>query len=118
MQPVTCACARCRAMCEFSTCLPTEAEAQQLIDAGYGDRLATYRWPDSPRAVTGPAPKGKEGQTLATTMSGACTFRLPDGRCELHDLGLKPLEGRLALHNRPWQMVRTEVLRHWTLLKA
>lgn len=27
-----------------------------------------------------------------------CTFLTPEGRCELHDKGLKPLEGRVALH--------------------
>ncbi len=39
MQPVTCACAHCRAMCEQSTCLPTPDEARNLIEAGYRDRL-------------------------------------------------------------------------------
>ncbi len=103
-------------MCAHSTCLPTPDEAKKLIDAGYGDRLARYEWQGCGWAVpnaVGPAPKGKAGKTLSTTQAGECTFRLEDGRCELHDKGLKPLEGRLARHDRPWQPIRIEVLRHW-----
>lgn len=116
MKPVTCACARCKAMCKHSTCLPTPDEARQLIAAGYRNRLTLYEWTNCGWAVpnaVGPAPKGKEGQTQHTTQAGECTFRLPDGRCDLHKRGLKPLEGRLARHDRAWIPIRTEVLRHW-----
>ncbi len=116
MTPASCACPRCVAMCRHSTCLPTPDEALTLIEQGYGARLARYEWIGCGSAVPnaiGPAPKGREGMTLYDTQQGACTFHLPDGRCELHDLGLKPLEGRLARHDRPWMPIRTAVLKRW-----
>ena len=114
MTPLQCDCPKCAAMCANSTCLPTPEEARALIRAGYGSRLATYRFqPDPERwAFVGPAPKGQEGaRDLPHTMAG-CTFF--DGKhCELHDLGLKPLEGRLAHHTRPWQPIRLHMATHW-----
>jgi hypothetical protein len=114
-QPVACACERCRDMCARSTCLPTPAGARELIRQGFGPRLASYRFAPDPQtlAFVGPAPRGQEGaRDLMHTMSGACTFF--DGeRCELHALGLKPLEGQLALHDRPWQAVRLHICSTW-----
>lgn len=103
-------------MCANSTCMPTPSEARSLIRAGYAHRMATYRFlPDPERmAVVGPAPKGKEGaRNLLMTRTGLnCSFF--DGRhCELHDIGLKPMEGRLAHHTRPWQPIRLHTLAHW-----
>ena len=109
-----CSCASCRAMCEQSTCMPTPGEARALIRAGHARRLARYE----PRgsdvyAFVAPAPTGHEGATLRTTNSGCCTF-LSAGRCELHEPGLKPLEGRLAMHDRPWPLVRKQVYFSWS----
>lgn len=114
MQPITCACKQCASMCEHSTCLPTPAEARELIRRGFADRLATYRfWPQPDKlAFVGPAPAGKEGADLSTTKQGACTFYV-NGLCELHALGLKPLEGRLAHHDRPWLPIREHVAGQW-----
>jgi hypothetical protein len=95
-------------MCERSACLPTPREAAMLIDRGYGARLARYA---AHIACVGPAPQGSEGKTVHST-NGRCTFF--DGvRCELHALGLKPLEGRIAHHDRDWRVTRSTVLRHW-----
>lgn len=111
---ITCECPACAAMCAGSTCLPTPDEARALIKAGYGDRLATYRFaPDLEKlAFVGPAPKGQEGaRDLKHTRRG-CTFF--DGKhCELHGLGLKPLEGRLAHHTRRWEPIRMGMAAHW-----
>jgi len=115
LKVVSCACEQCKEMCRHSTCLPTPAEARILIRRGYGPRLARYEWTHTdvlPNAI-GPAPKEHEGKTLNSTLSGRCTFLTDDDRCELHALGLKPLEGRLALHDRSWIAVRREVLQHW-----
>lgn len=111
--PADCACSACQAMCAGSTCMPTVAEARTLIRAGYGPRLARYE----PRgtaehAFVAPAPKGLENTVLKTTNSGQCTF-FSGGGCELHALGLKPLEGRLARHDRPWPLVRKQVYLDW-----
>lgn len=101
-------------MCAGSTCLPTPAEARALIQAGYGPRLATFKFSpheDKLRFV-GPAPKGGEGARDVNNSRCACTFF--DGKdCELHALGLKPLEGRLAHHTRDWLEVREHVASTW-----
>lgn len=114
MTEVHCDCQTCASMCANSTCLPTPNEAQALIEAGYGPRLATYRfWPDRDNmAVIGPAPRGREGSRNLMHTKRGCTFF--DGRhCELHSQGLKPLEGRLAHHDRPWQPLRLHMIKHW-----
>jgi hypothetical protein len=103
-------------MCEHSTCLPTPEEASKLISRGYGARMATYAFsPDRERyRFVGPSIVGCEGgRLLSSTKGGACTFRRDDGRCELHDLNLKPMEGRLAHHSRDWLPVRMEVVARW-----
>lgn len=109
MQPITCACEQCRAMCRNSTCLCSPDDVQRLIDAGFKDRLAAYVFPAG-RAI-GPAP-ASGGREHSTTRMGACTF-FSEG-CELHDAGLKPTEGQLAHHTRHWIEVRQAVMQQWT----
>lgn len=116
LNSVTCTCPACRQMCADSTCLPTPDEARDLIRRGFGARLATYRFHPDPEklAAVGPAPAGREGaRDLPMTKTGVpCTFF--DGQhCELHAAGLKPWEGRMALHDRPWQPIRMALLRSW-----
>lgn len=43
---------------------------------------------------------------------GCCVFLVND-RCALHKHGLKPTEGRIARHDRPWQAARGYVLSLW-----
>ena len=116
MTPITCSCDGCKRMCAASSCLPTPAEARALIRRGYGARLSTYAFAPDPESMryVGPSPKGQEGaRDLWNTACAACTFHTDDGRCELHDLGLKPLEGRIAHHDRPFQQVRLHVMATW-----
>lgn len=115
MNPVQCACARCQAACASSTCLPTPDEARLLIARGYAGRLCSYRFhPDPARlAFIGPAARGDGGaEEVPHTRRGSCTF-FERGTCLLHDRGFKPLEGRIALHSRPWLTVRALVCRTW-----
>ena len=103
-------------MCRHSTCLATPGEAQLLRRIGYEDRLSNYYFRDfneKPVVVTGSSPKGHEGKEFTSTRAGRCTFHTDEGKCELHNLGLKPLEGRLAHHDRDWTLVREEILKHW-----
>jgi hypothetical protein len=65
---------------------------QSLIDAGLGDKLiaGSYsRW-----LIVGPRVLGKEVNPLYP--HGQCVFLNNNDRCELHDLGLKPLECRTS----------------------
>lgn len=97
----SCSCDRCRAMCE-APCIPTPQEAERLIQLGYGPKLMQrpiYNWEiHDDIQVLCPANPGKEGQVVNIVFRDGCVFQDASGLCQLHDLGLKPLEGRLAIH--------------------
>lgn len=112
MNEVVCSCEKCRAMCEHSVCLPTPAEARSLVRAGYGEKMRRYEWVDkSGKTVVVVAPAMVGCDRTDKTMGGSCSF-YREGLCELHE-GMKPLEGRLAHHDRHWLPIRLAVLKHW-----
>lgn len=84
-------------------CWGTPEDAKRLIDAGYGHRLTRDFWGSREDGVNVdthilcPALKGYEGTKAPffPRSEEGCTF-WKDGLCELHDLGLKPIEGKLA----------------------
>lgn len=97
------ACPVCVEMCQRKPCWPTPIEALALIQAGYGDKLMVERWNgsryDDANAdimLLSPAVYRFEGDPTGRWRLGRCTFLTPEGKCSLHDLGLKPVEGRLA----------------------
>lgn len=94
----SCTCDECKEMCN-RPCWPTPKEAQKLIDAGYGNRLMNDYWcrDEGDIQILCPANKGKEGSFAAFMPVGNCTFQDENGLCELHNLGLKPAEGKKAL---------------------
>ena len=114
LTPIACACDRCQAMCERSACIGTPDEARKLIRMGFASRLAAYELSpiEGGFRFIAPAPDGKEGQTLTST-AGRCTFYNDDGCCELHHIGLKPLEGRLAHHTRLQEQIRPIAFATW-----
>lgn len=96
-------CPTCVGMCARRPCWGTPDDARKLIAAGYGPRLMRDYWSggggeDGDRDIhlLSPAIAGKEGREASFSPFGRCTFLTPDGFCELHDLGLKPTEGRAA----------------------
>lgn len=96
-----CTCETCEKMCE-RPCWLRPAEAKALIQAGYGRRLMADYWvnADGPDTwLLSCALKEYESRTAPFWPAGklGCTFWL-NGRCELHALGLKPLEGRVHDH--------------------
>jgi hypothetical protein len=98
----------------MSSCLPTPAEVKALVDAGYRDRLAFYQKDPTSDAVGVIAPKlvGAGVGVQRKRVGAPCTFYL-NGKCELHELGLKPLEGRLAHHLRKTDSVTMAVAMYW-----
>ena len=98
---VFCSCNTCKGMC-MRPCWPTPAEAQKLIKAGHGARLMMDWWEGggpngSNIEILAPASSGYEGGTAPySANSSACNFQNAEGLCELHDSGLKPVEGRFA----------------------
>lgn len=100
-----CSCLRCKSMCQ-QPCWPTPKEARKLMKAGFGGRLmldmrelGSFKSPTMVFLLS-PAHKGAEGKAiLHADRAKNCTFQLPKThRCELHALGLKPLEGVQAMH--------------------
>ena len=92
-----CKCEQCKSQCRVSPCLGTPQDIIKLIKAGYKDRLAVTDW------LTGFIMKAEPGpvvmlQAIYDEKKKACTF-FNNGLCELHDLGLKPTEGKLSHHS-------------------
>lgn len=85
----TCDCQECQSMCAFP-CMGTPQEMESIIKAGYAypNKLVVCsdNHPDLDFTVVKPRRVGKH-----------CVY-FEDGKCQLHDAGLKPLEGRIAIH--------------------
>lgn len=99
--PVECSCDQCKRMCRAPCCGSVE-DIEKLIDAGYSDKLMFDDLPSSPDAgdLLKPALKGYEGQQAPWEVRSlrGCTFWNAEGKCDLHEKGLKPIQGRIALH--------------------
>lgn len=96
--PSECDCEKCSQMCQASCC-GTPEDINKLIEAGYADRLMLDDWPGD-ADILKPALKGYESESApweVATKEG-CTF-WKNGKCELHISGLKPTQGKLALHS-------------------
>lgn len=97
VHPSECACEDCKYMCH-TPCIPTPEDVGRLIDAGHKDKLLPTVWAvglvwgTHHTTVDIIAPK-------RDVLTGFCVFRDCGGFCELHNSGLKPLEGKLAHHN-------------------
>ncbi len=98
--PSECSCEKCKVMCHAPCCGSVE-DFEKLIDAGYANRLM---FDDLPSICDGgdflkAALKGYEAKQSPwhTSSREGCTF-FKNGKCELHDLNLKPILGRLAHH--------------------
>lgn len=71
----------------------TPEDIQKIIDAGYKEKLLLSLWED-PKNPETPLP------TIAPINGPhGCVFQDKDGLCELHEAGLKPTEGKLAIHD-------------------
>lgn len=113
--PTECACEKCVKMCR-APCCGTPQEINALIEAGYGDRLMLDDWDDDPDMIK-PAMKAYEGYRApwATSTKEGCTF-WKEGKCELHDTGLKPMHARLAHHDmidEEWKYVCNKIKETW-----
>jgi len=100
--PSECSCDKCKRMCHAPCCMSVE-DAEKLLNAGYASRLMFDDLPSNPDTADflKPALKGYEGEhsPWETSSLRGCTFWNEDGKCELHDKGLKPIQGRIAIHD-------------------
>jgi len=100
--PSECSCEKCKRMCH-SPCFMSVEDAEKLIEAGYAKRLMFDDLPSmhDTGAILKPALKGYEGEQSpwATGTIKGCTFWTKDQKCALHKTGLKPIQGRIAIHD-------------------
>ena len=99
-----CSCLTCQEMCH-RPCWGTPQDIEKIIDAGFGERLMLDYYYDLDVDADGgvdienlcPALKGfeKKRAPFVPRDEKGCTF-FKEGKCELHDLKLKPTEGKLA----------------------
>lgn len=94
-KPIDCKCEQCKNQCR-TPCLGTPEDIKKLIDAGYEESLMATQW-----AVG--LVLGKLDYTIPMVQAiqkenGWCIF-YDNGLCTLHNLNLKPTEGRLSHHS-------------------
>lgn len=96
-----CKCKLCKAQCH-TPCLGTPQDILQIMDAGYTDRLKPMLWGAGMLlgVIDQPVQMIQAEQTGVGDFdpNARCTF-FKDGLCEIHNLGLKPTEGRLSHHS-------------------
>lgn len=118
-----CSCNQCKLMCYVSPCFPTPQDVDNLIRAGFEQNLKPTAYinldtlqrydliaPDSEQIIT----IDKNGNNIVLNK---CVFLDDNNLCKLHDLGLKPIEGKLAIHNREQSetvKLRVSVCKTWT----
>lgn len=109
-----CKCQLCKSQCRHP-CLGTPEDIAKLINTGYSNRLMIINW-------AGAQDLGVYNKDVAMVTpkldkeKGACTF-FTDGLCELHDLGLKPTEGRLSHHSTELQKFNPKKSIGWAVAK-
>ena len=95
-KPTGCKCESCKNQCR-TPCLGTPEDIQRLIEAGYKDKLKPTIWLVG--MVLGRLNHPIHMIQATITDDGWCVFRQNDGLCSLHNLGLKPTEGKLSHHS-------------------
>lgn len=107
--PVCTGCKNGVKMCHHVPCLGTVDDIEKIMDAGLSGSLMLDYWVGKPSYMDEdrsnpfeedimylvPAIKGKEGQKAPFARHGTCTL-LMNNMCSIHDLNLKPVQGRMA----------------------
>ena len=109
-----CECIKCQALCMLIPCMGTPQEVQAIIDSGYAypNKLIVSETNDPVYDFIAVKPRGANGD------KGKCIF-FDLGKCMLHRRGLKPLEGRVAMHgvNSPRRMY-AKIAKSWKTKKG
>lgn len=89
-----CSCKTCASMCKQTPCLGTPDDIKKLIDNGHINKISATLW------LAGMFIDGTPPIQMATPLrtNFGCIFHQND-LCQLHDSGLKPIEGKLAKHD-------------------
>ena len=102
---VECSCNACKQMCKNSPCFPTPSDAIKLIEAGFKDKLMLSIWMSFKFGIY---------FVIAPVLeSSGCIFLTSNGLCSIHDRGLKPTEGKLAIHDLADDSLRESICKTW-----
>lgn len=93
-EPIICSCPICQSQCMRTPCLGTPEDILKLIEAGFADKLTPTEWATG--LFLGKLGFAVKMIQIRRTEHGCVFFK--DGLCVLHDLNLKPTEGRLSHH--------------------
>lgn len=93
-KPVECKCRACKEQCR-TPCLGTPDDIMKLIEAGYIDKLLPTGWVVG--MMLGKIDHVIPMVQLKKAENGFCVL-YKGGLCLLHELGLKPTEGKLSHH--------------------
>jgi hypothetical protein len=91
---VNCSCGTCKKMCRTECCIGTPEDIVKIAEAGYVDNLSISQY--AVGVYYGELPMIQMIQPKFLRDKGRCSFLNDDGLCMLHDIGLKPTEGKLA----------------------
>ena len=97
MQESVCACDACKKMCKTQPCIGTPEDIYKIVDAGFGEKLCPTTWLTG--MATGTYHRPVRMLQPKALEDGSCAFLDENNMCTLHDLGLKPTEGRQSLHS-------------------
>lgn len=111
--PISCKCEQCQAQCKRTPCLGTPQDILALIKAGYKDKLVLTIWEVG--YVLGKIDYGIPMVQPRQTEMGCIFFE--GGLCQLHDIGLKPTEGKLSYHTVTKENVKFSRLLSWHVAK-
>jgi len=97
LQAHSCTCSQCKDMCRQTPCIGTPQDILKLVNAGFVDKLEPTILDSI--ASQNNLPDIFMVQPKFDEQRGCCSFFTDDALCSLHDLELKPTEGKLATHN-------------------
>lgn len=98
-----CSCDTCKKLCTIAPCQGTADEMAAIQAAGFGDKLMAGFYMDLDTF------EGPFRIVAIERNDSGCPFHTSDGLCALHDLGLKPSEGRLANHSTEDHGLKAEI---------
>lgn len=113
IKPKSCKCSKCKTQCITAPCLGTPEDIWNLIQAGYIDMIKPTIW--GAGIAMGVTNQLIEMYQAEFVNNEYCTFFV-NGLCSLHNVGLKPTEGKLSYHE-PQNMYNPQLNLTWLVAK-
>lgn len=113
-EPVQCSCNACKKMCHGNACIGTPAEMMRILLAGHGSKLRNTLYTAGTNYGYPPVIMVMPGYDYTLQR---CMFLTDDNLCELHDLGLKPMEGRFAACPEKYKKSIVPVAYQWVIMQ-